>query len=99
MIRAIKFKYQPDQIKVKLTASVAEENFTVVGYYAPSSGNFLLTFQDNLLGPSSRDETDRLSRNVSKKLLLLALYNYSEVRSSHPLYSRSLKSCIARVQL
>jgi len=70
---AIKFKYHPDQIKVKLTAIVLEENFTVLGYYAPRSGNSLLTFWDNLLVPSSVDGTDRLSRNFGKKLPLLTL--------------------------
>jgi len=29
------------------------ENFTLLGYYAGSSGNFLLTFWDNLMVPSS----------------------------------------------
>jgi len=44
-----------------------------------SSGNFLPTFRDNLSCPSSgvknskdEDGTDRLSRNVGKKLPLLA---------------------------
>jgi hypothetical protein len=61
---AIKCKYQPDQLKVKLTASVLDENFTVVSYFAPSSGNFLLMFRDSLLVPSSGDGTGRLSQNV-----------------------------------
>jgi len=32
----------------------ADENCTIVGYYAESSSNFLPTFRDNLLGPSWR---------------------------------------------
>ena len=62
------------------------ENCALLGHYAASSGNFLLKFRDNLLVPSSgfkkdpidfgfltpEDETNRLSRNVGKKLSLLA---------------------------
>ena len=55
------------------------ENFTVLGYYAASSGNFMPTFRDNLLVPSSgftclnrEDGTDRLSWNVGKISPLLA---------------------------
>jgi len=29
------------------------ENFILLGYYAVSSGNFLLTLQDNLMVPTS----------------------------------------------
>jgi len=48
-----------------------------MGYYAASSGNFLPTFRDNLSVPYSvfmnpEDEADKLSRNVGKKLSLLA---------------------------
>jgi len=60
----------------------APENCALLGYYAASSGNFLLTFRVNLSVSSSglknfgflnpEDGTDRLSRNVSKKLPLLA---------------------------
>jgi len=48
---------------------------SLLGYNAASSGNFLLTFQDDISVPSSgghADVTDRLSRNVGKKLPLLA---------------------------
>jgi len=31
-----------------------DENNTLLGYYAASSGNFLRTFRDNLLVPSLR---------------------------------------------
>ena len=61
------------------------ENCAVLGYYIASSGNLLLTFCDSLLVQSSglknpnpfgflnpKDGTDRLSRNISKKLPLLA---------------------------
>jgi len=56
-------------------------NCALLGYYAESSGNFLLTFRDNLPVPSSgfknpflnpEDGTDRLFRNVGKRLPLLA---------------------------
>ena len=43
----------------------ADENCAVLGYYAVSSGNFLLMFWNNLL-------IDRLFQNVGKKLPLLA---------------------------
>jgi hypothetical protein len=42
-----------------------DENCALLGYYAASSGNSFLTFQDNLC--------ERLSRNVSKELTLLAV--------------------------
>ena len=48
-----------------------EENCAVLGYYGASSGNFLPMFRDNLsVDPSKVLEygTDRLSRNVCKKL-------------------------------
>jgi len=32
----------------------ADENSSLLGYYKASSGNFLLTFRDNLSVPSSR---------------------------------------------
>jgi hypothetical protein len=53
------------------------ENCAILGCYAASGGNFLRTFRDNLSVPSSgvknptEDGTNRLSRNVDKKLLLL----------------------------
>jgi hypothetical protein len=37
-----------------------DENWTLLGYYAASSGRFLLTFRDNLSIPSSRVESDAL---------------------------------------
>ena len=51
----------------------------VLGFYATYNGSFLPTFRENLSGPSSRfkqsknsltheDGTDRLFRNVGKKL-------------------------------
>jgi len=58
--------------------AVKAENCALLGYYAASSDNLLLTFRDNLSVPSSgfknpfQDGTDRLSRNVGKKLPLLA---------------------------
>jgi len=55
------------------------ENCALLGYYAASNGNFLPTFRDNLSVPSSgvknpkdEDGTDRLSRNIGKKLPSLA---------------------------
>ena len=57
----------------------------LLGYYAASSGHFLPTFRDKLAAPSLGDKNrkpfgfptheggnDRLSRNVHKKLPLLA---------------------------
>ena len=57
------------------------ENCALLGYNAANSGDFLPTFRDNLSVTSSGfkngfvnpdNETDRLSRNVGKKLPLLA---------------------------
>ena len=54
------------------------DHCALLGYYAPSSDNFLPTFRDNLSGPSwgfknpnPEDGTVMLSRNVDKKLPLL----------------------------
>jgi len=62
------------------------ENCVLLDYYAANNGNLLLTFRDNLSVPSlgfknrkkysfvflnPEDGTDRLSRNVGKKLPLL----------------------------
>jgi len=49
-----------------------DEIWTLLGYYAAYNGNSLPTFRVNLSVPSSRDETDRLPRNVRKELLLYA---------------------------
>jgi len=53
-----------------------DENWALLGCYAASSGNFLSTFCDNLSVPIFNiileDGTARLSRNVGKKLQLLA---------------------------
>jgi predicted GNAT family N-acyltransferase len=46
-----------------------DENSSLLGYYAVSSGNSLLTFWGLL---TLEDGTDRLSRNVGKELPLLA---------------------------
>ena len=56
------------------------ENCDLLGYYAASSGNFLPLFRDNLSVPSSgitnffplKMWPDMLTRNVGKKLQLLA---------------------------
>jgi hypothetical protein len=57
------------------------ENHTLLGYYAISSGNFLPMFQDKLsvglIVKKSKfltleDRADRLSYNIGKKLPLLA---------------------------
>jgi len=72
---------------VERRGNCLEENYTLLGYYAESSGNLLPTFRDKLSVPSSglknpkkkikrrnpEDGTDRLSRNVGKKLPLLAV--------------------------
>jgi len=39
---------------MQCTNAVVTENYTLLGYYTASSGNFLPTFGDNLLVPSSR---------------------------------------------
>jgi len=48
-----------------------DENCTLLGYNAASSGNSLPTFRDNLSVPTSR-ETDSLSRTIGKELPLLS---------------------------
>ena len=52
----------------------AAENCALLGYHAVGSGNFLPTFQGNISVPSSGQGWDphKLSRNVGKKLPLLA---------------------------
>ena len=65
--------------------SEVNENCALLGCYAASNGNFLPKFRDNLSVPSCgfwnlrvqeffnpEDGTDRSSRNVGKKLPLLA---------------------------
>ena len=54
--------------------TILYNNCVLLGFYAVSSGNLLSTFRDNLSVPSSapEDGTDRLPRNVGKKLPLLA---------------------------
>jgi len=60
----------------RMEYNIREENSTLLGYYAASSGNLLRVFWNYLLVPYSRltlkDGTNRLSRNVRKKLPLLA---------------------------
>jgi len=49
------------------------ENCALLGCYAVSSGNFLLTFRNNKNSSLMLDvETDRLSGNVGSELPLLA---------------------------
>jgi len=56
---------------------ILNENCAILGYYTASSGNFVPTFWYNLsvLHPLLilEDGIDRLSRNVGKKLPLLAV--------------------------
>jgi hypothetical protein len=72
------FNYCEDVIAYVISGfrSKVAEICSRLGYYASSSGNFLPTLRDNLLVPSSgfnnQDGTDGLSRNVGKKLPLLA---------------------------
>jgi hypothetical protein len=57
---------------VTTTKNFKGENYVLLGYYAASSGNFLLTFRDNLsVSFSIEDGTDKLSRNFGKELQLL----------------------------
>jgi len=64
--------------------SETAENWALLSCYAPSGGNFLLTFRGNISVSSSgfknlfgfmhrEDGTDRLSRNVGKELALLGV--------------------------
>ena len=52
--------------------SEVDENCALLSYYAASSGNLLPTFRDNLSDLTLEDGTEKLSRNVSKKLPLLS---------------------------
>ena len=68
-----------------------EENCGLLGWYASSSGNLLKKFPNKLSVPSSGVEgTDRLSRNVGKKLPPLAT---QEPRKSQFSYEKELKCC------
>ena len=69
------------EISKEITGSVISgfrvkvaENCARLGNYRARSGNSLPTFRDNLSGPvlNPEDGTDTLSRNVYKKLPLLA---------------------------
>ena len=59
-----------DTLRRKSVISVfrrdVDENYAFLGYHAANSGNFLMTYLE--------DGTDRLSRNVGKKLPLLAAW-------------------------
>jgi hypothetical protein len=50
------------------------QNCTLLGCYAASNGDFLTDVSGQPIGPflTPEDGTDRLSRNVDKKLPLLA---------------------------
>jgi len=43
------------------------ENFTLLGYYAGSSGNFLLTFWDNLMVPSSGSPPPQKKKKIKNE--------------------------------
>ena len=77
------------------TKTLFVENCAVLDYYTDSSGNFLPTFQDNLLVPSSeiknQDGTDRFFPKCWQEITYL-LRNNPEEHSSHLLRGRSLKS-------
>jgi hypothetical protein len=45
-----------------------EENYTLLGYYAASSGNFLLTFRDNLSVPTYSLRNNREERSSQRSL-------------------------------
>ena len=80
------------QSKENCSCCACPVNFALLGYYTAFSGNFLLTFQDNLSVPSSGVKvTDSLSQSVSKKLLYL-LCNNPEECISLLLHGGSLKS-------
>lgn len=51
------------------TKNLKGKNYVLLGYYAANSGNFLLTFRNNLsVSFSIEDGTDKLSRNFCKEL-------------------------------
>jgi hypothetical protein len=60
-------------VRFKSSAENLVENFSLRSYCVASSGNFLPTFRDKLIGPifMGEDWTYRLSRNVRTKLPLL----------------------------
>jgi hypothetical protein len=71
-------------VNFRASATDVDEKRALPSHYAASSGNFLPTFRDNLSGPIFKDQEsqqktwpskmtpDNLSRNVGKKLALLA---------------------------
>ena len=57
------------------TKNFKGKNCVLLGHYAASSGNYLLTFRDNLsVSFSIEDGTDMLSRNFGKELQLLGAF-------------------------
>ena len=69
-----------------------DENCALLDYYAESSGNFLLTFRDNLSGPIFRGQEENfLTLNMGKTVCPemsvrnyhCTLSNIPEQRSSH----------------
>ena len=74
------------------------ENCVLLGYYAASSGNFLPTFRDKLLVPSSDVSTLRMGSigcpETSVRNYHYSLRNNPEERSSQLLRGGSLKSRI-----
>jgi len=72
---------------VKFQNCVVTENCALLGYYAATSGNFLPTFRDNLMVPSSG------FKNPKESLQKLPLRYNPEEHSSQLLCSESLKSC------
>jgi len=58
-----------------MQTGVSLKNCALLGYYTWSNGNFLATFRYKLSGSRiicpPEDGTDRMSRNVGKKLLQL----------------------------
>jgi hypothetical protein len=67
-----------------------DENSSLLGYYAASSGNLLPTFLDNISTPSSGVEMETSVRNYH-----YSLRNNPEQRSSHLLW---IDSRAARVK-
>jgi len=58
-----------------------DKNWALLGYYAENSGNFLLTFWDNLLVPSSRVKNPKSTNSWPLKVGLIA-YPKTSVRNS-----------------
>jgi len=69
ILKTQKLRYKPT-----ILHTILYTNCALLGYYPESSGNFLPTLRDNpsVASSGAEDGIDSLSRNVGKKLPLLA---------------------------